>query len=684
MKISLVLLFPSLITLSCQLDSDRQGPQLRRLPDAQTFTIVPTKDTVLFGEKGTRIIVLANSLIDSEGKVVVDTVDVELTEAFGMATQMQNGMKTTNQNAVLKLNFYRRGEMLTVVESLPLYIQIPSTTPLDGAQLVAGRAQTDGQIHWLPDRPKAQTLVPVPFSTLAYHPATLAEELKAHLPFGDFDAYSIRLADSLYFSFAGGEMTDLVSGMPNTYLREAYDNPSYQVINGTYTQASFQGEGERHSSQEAVLDVVESGSENCGIDPIQIAALKDKKWQHTFLATPAFAERLQHILAIGDTKLLECYTHNLDRDLYLSDQAAALLLENDQPKEAIVFSRFAKEGLTNTRSGARYASVLRRSINRRMRLLEQEIAIRRAELKQMQVQQNTAATEMISNYQHLLWQREQHRMLTYGYEWTNVGFMWLKPNPVIATDTITDLRIKASIFNPIAYSERYVYLVFPAVQSLYKLNTKDQQTFYTGDSRDELIPVLKNRAALLVGIGYRGNQIYIARKNILLSENQQHELRLEPSSREELDRLLRFSDAYASHSQLQFDLNYSRALMAEQGRQNQQWHEQYILYALGMAAFPHCNAPDMERGKWLIRQHCSSCHDITSTLTGPALLDVVKRNRSKAWFMRFTHNSQAMIAHGDPQAGALWQEWGPAVMNSHPDLSIQDLQDIYHYIQTYR
>jgi hypothetical protein len=70
---------------------------------------------------------------------------------------------------------------------------------------------------------------------------------------------------------------------------------------------------------------------------------------------------------------------------------------------------------------------------------------------------------------------------------------------------------------------------------------------------------------------------------------------------------------------------------------------------------------------------------LVSQLTGPALGGVT-RKRSKEWLYAFTRNSQEMIASGEEDAVALWKEWQPVVMTSFPDLTDEELSNIFGYI----
>ncbi|GAA0871496.1 c-type cytochrome [Gangjinia marincola] len=86
-----------------------------------------------------------------------------------------------------------------------------------------------------------------------------------------------------------------------------------------------------------------------------------------------------------------------------------------------------------------------------------------------------------------------------------------------------------------------------------------------------------------------------------------------------------------------------------------------------------------ENGEKLFKSLCAACHKRYQRATGPALYGVTER-RSKEWLYKWIVNSAEMIASGDAQAVALYEEYGQSNMNAFPQLSNEDIDDILAYV----
>lgn len=109
------------------------------------------------------------------------------------------------------------------------------------------------------------------------------------------------------------------------------------------------------------------------------------------------------------------------------------------------------------------------------------------------------------------------------------------------------------------------------------------------------------------------------------------------------------------------------------------------------------NASPMERkiakGQTLFNTQCASCHnpDMVSSATGPPLANIALR-RSKEWIYRFTRNSAAVIdshvltedgksEYIDYYAQCIYKSWGKTAMTAFPNLSDQELDSLYSFIE---
>ncbi len=84
-------------------------------------------------------------------------------------------------------------------------------------------------------------------------------------------------------------------------------------------------------------------------------------------------------------------------------------------------------------------------------------------------------------------------------------------------------------------------------------------------------------------------------------------------------------------------------------------------------------------GAKLFEANCKACHAVHDVVVGPALKGVNKR-KPIGWIVNFVHNSQKVIASGDPYAVELYNKFGKAEMKSFPELSEDQIKNIIAYV----
>ncbi|MCP9198684.1 c-type cytochrome [Gramella sp. GC03-9] len=89
---------------------------------------------------------------------------------------------------------------------------------------------------------------------------------------------------------------------------------------------------------------------------------------------------------------------------------------------------------------------------------------------------------------------------------------------------------------------------------------------------------------------------------------------------------------------------------------------------------------DPAAGKELFNSLCAACHKPYSNSIGPALHGVTDR-RDRDWLNSWIKNSAALIASGDEQANAIYNEWNQTAMPAFPQLSDSDIGDILAYVE---
>lgn len=88
---------------------------------------------------------------------------------------------------------------------------------------------------------------------------------------------------------------------------------------------------------------------------------------------------------------------------------------------------------------------------------------------------------------------------------------------------------------------------------------------------------------------------------------------------------------------------------------------------------------DPAKGKELFNSLCAACHKRYKKATGPALYGVTERH-SREWLYKWIKNSAELIASGDAEAIAIYEEYNKVAMNAFPQLSNADIDNILAYV----
>ncbi len=96
---------------------------------------------------------------------------------------------------------------------------------------------------------------------------------------------------------------------------------------------------------------------------------------------------------------------------------------------------------------------------------------------------------------------------------------------------------------------------------------------------------------------------------------------------------------------------------------------------------PGSSLGDPANGKSLFNSLCAACHKPYSKSIGPALHGLTDR-RGAEWIKSWIHNSSALIASGDPEAVAIFEEYNKMPMPPFPQLTDVEIGDILAYVET--
>lgn len=89
---------------------------------------------------------------------------------------------------------------------------------------------------------------------------------------------------------------------------------------------------------------------------------------------------------------------------------------------------------------------------------------------------------------------------------------------------------------------------------------------------------------------------------------------------------------------------------------------------------------DPVNGKSLFNSQCAACHKPYSESIGPALHGITEQ-RDIEWLYQWIENSADLIASGDEEAVAIFEEYNNTPMPGFPQLSEDDIDDILAYVE---
>ena len=95
-------------------------------------------------------------------------------------------------------------------------------------------------------------------------------------------------------------------------------------------------------------------------------------------------------------------------------------------------------------------------------------------------------------------------------------------------------------------------------------------------------------------------------------------------------------------------------------------------------------AQDVELGEGLFSSNCASCHYLgpeSKKLVGPGLNDHIFEEYTTEWLYSWIKNSSELIASGDEQAVAVFEQYNKSVMTAFPYFTNDDIDNILAYIK---
>lgn len=646
---------------------------------SEFFEIGTDSTAIVESADGIRIVFPQNCLVDKSGKPVHCSAKIEIAAALDFTTMALSNLMPVSDgkqlitDGMMFWNATCDGTQLGVDPDNPVYIEIPTPDKLPGMQIWRGTRDENGNMNWTDPQPTEDFLTAVDIFTLDFLPNGFAAAVEQNMPFGAYTVATKELTDSLYFSLSGGVFQLTGSDFTETNLNEPYYNIQREVVNGAYTKASYRAD---RAFGDTVIQQ-ESPRHSPEIDPAMIKAIQSEKFQNTLIATREFEQRLQTIFKTCNNAVLEVYVKNLDKNLWeLDEMAAAEAEKGGELNAAKRLREYAAFKLTKVKNDGIHAKALARYFKKQLKSIRNDLKNKKKQLRQALNSKSEAARQLAQEYRELLWQREKHRMQTYGFQWSQTG--WINVDIGTEPKDWGMERLEVTVENSREYERVYVYAGLDRLGSIYRLNTEDGQHFFAGNSVQKSMLLPRESIGLYV-IGYQnGEPAGIGTNYFIPGEDTVRLVSIYPYSKEAIGRFWGKFSEYAVGNSVEQDLAFMEKFDVENKRQAQLRSQANVMYRLAFIAFP-CRSAS---GEMLFIKHCASCHNINmkQKLTGPALAGVQTAWGDDKTLYAWIRNSQRMIESGHPRAVELWNMWKPTLMNNFEQLSDEDIADILLFI----
>lgn len=649
-------------------------PFQETMAPSQTFEIDAKEDNVMEGQYGTIIVMPKGCFKNAKGETVTDHVKVELAEALSIEQMLLSNLTTTTSGALLEtdgmvyLNFTADGEQLTISKENPIHIEIPTKNRKAGMMAYKGIRDTSGSMDWINPKEIEKFLLTIDMSLLNFYPEGFEAKVLEGLPFRNNNTATKELLDSLYYSLSISNGKELNEGFVGTNFNEAYYNPNRAVIRKKYTNDSYT----LSDGIDTVTTKVIIPKEQCGIDPGIIKTIRSAPFQNTLISTREFEARLKVIFETCRKDILEIYVKNLNKNLWELDSMAASKLEGNYRQRA--FHKFYKQGLTNVKDADQRVELLKGYYEKRLAEIKAQLnAAQKKALSELK-EKNEVAQKVADDYKSLLKQRERYRMETYGFNWTETGYINIDRGTTPKDWGPQSLEI--TVDEGQNYDRVYTYVVYTSIKSLYRLNSSNQVLFYVGNPQTKEMLMPKQGLAIAISIGHKNETPFIGIKEFLIDSESKLSLTLESSSIKEIERLIKAYDQYGEDNNIHKDLSYMALFAQEKKRQKKLIQEQQFILSLWNIAFVCCS--DSVDGELLFKANCSSCHKIDRKMIGPRLEQTTSKY-SMDWLIAWTRDSQSLMDSGDKDAIAIFEEYNGSMQPSF-DLTDEEIKAIYKYV----
>jgi hypothetical protein len=554
----------------------KDDPFKNSMVESEFFDLDTKADNTVEGKNGTILFFPKGCFKNKKGKTVEENVKIEIKEALSTSDMLLSNLTTMADGKLLAsggmmyFNATANGEPLTVSKENPVHIDIPTPERRAGMMAYKGIRDAAGNMNWVDPKNIDNYLTPVDISLLDFLPEKFKAEVALGMPFRSHKYATQELTDSLYYSLSEYSVFRFYTAEELPAMNEALYSGHRRIVNGKYTPESYERMRITDSGYVAASVEIEEG-----IDPAIIKVIHSKKYQNTLISTREFESRLKTIFKTCNNAVLDVYTNHLDKNLYELDSMAAALTKGT-PDISSVFSDFAKQRLTKVKTDGKAAANLTKYYDRELKKVKAELEKTREKYERYLEKKEKQAEKIADDYKELLWKREKYRMETYGFEWTDTG--WVNVDVPVTPKRKARIKMNLPAFhstvtNGSSVDRIYNYIVYQDIKSIERFNTSDNTLFYRGELEDSvsltLVEFPATVKAMCVAIGYKNDQPYFGMKEFIMGQDYNVTYDIAPSTMAAIRQKLEPFEKYKKENSITKDLEYMAIFEKENQRRRQ-------------------------------------------------------------------------------------------------------------------
>lgn len=553
-------------------------PFKNTMTPSQYFDIDASLDNVVEGENGTIIICPKGCFRNSKGDVVEGNVKIELAEALTAKDMLLSNLTATSDGKLLEtdgmiyFNATASGEQLTINKSNPVHIEIPTEQKKAGMKVYQGVRDEKGNMNWVKPKEVDHFLNTVDIFSLDFLPEGFQAEVDKGMPYKNHKIATQGFTDSLYYHLSDDDfMFEIFADLFQITIKNSNIEPYYK-------------QPENSDREKPVAKDTACSPRKCGIDPAKIKVIKSEKYQNTLIATKEFEARLRVIFRTCDDEVLEIYINNLDKNLFELDSMAAMKVRGSDTYDA--FINFANQRLTKVKQADKYSKLLKGYYEKQLAKVKSELEQEQQKVINELKKKDEEAQKVVDKYKKLLWKREKYRMETYGFNWTETG--WINIDNGTLPKEWSSEPLEITLTNGKQFDRAYTYVIYTSIKSLYRLNTSDNEHFFAGNEQEKEMLMPKKKVGVAIAIGYKGEMPSLAVKEFETGSEPKFSLILAPSTLDKIKEAVKPYEKYEKENKIGQDLEFMAKFHKEEQRKKQLGKEGVFLRRLWNIAYPCC------------------------------------------------------------------------------------------------